>query len=230
MADVNEFQQYAEIALENHKNIDSEKRYALVNSLSEKSIERVLDVGCGAGYDLLPFIEKKNARGFGVDIDKNVGEVGKRFFESTPYSDNVSFICARGELLPFADESFDVVLCMVALPYMNNSKTLAEISRVLRCQGVFFLQIHAPAFFFRMIRERFFAREFKSLIYPIIALFAGSWYWLTGNQLEGGVLFGKEMFQTEKLIKRELRSLGLEISGYLPSNNSETPAFLIIKR
>ncbi len=225
-----DYQEYAEIALQNFANRDAEKRFWLVESVGNKQVERVLDVGCGAGYDLLQFIERKNAIGFGIDIAEKVGEVGKEFFESTNFADKVNFVCSRGEEIPFADESFDVVLCMVALPYMNNKKTIAEISRVLSPNGMFLLKIHAPRFYFKMLRERFKAGNLKTLIYPLIALFLGSFYWLTGKQLEGGIFKGKEMFQTEKMIRHELHAQGLKIKDYLPSNNKETPAYLIVKR
>ncbi len=224
-----DYQQYAEVALQNFANINEERRYWLVESVGNNQVERILDVGCGAGYDLLQFIERKNAIGFGIDIAEKVGEIGKEFFETTNFADKVNFVCSRGEELPFANESFDVILCMVALPYMNNKKTIAEISRVLRPNGIFLLKIHAPKFYFQMLRERFKAGNLKSLIYPLIALFTGSFYWLTGNQLEGEILKGKEMFQTEKMIRSELHAQGLKIKEYLQSNNDETPAYLIVK-
>ncbi len=226
---VDEYQQYVNTAIEKYVNTGEEKRYWLVNSIGNLPVERVLDVGCGAGYDLLQFIEKKNANGFGVDVAEKVGEVGRNFFETTDYADKVSFICSRGENLPFADKSFDVVLCMVALPYMNNRQTIAEVARVLQPNGVFLLKIHAPKFYFQMFKDRLKNGEIKALVYPIIALLTGIWYWITGNQLQGGILQGKEMFQTEKLISRELKTQGLKIKDYLPSNNPQTPAFLITK-
>lgn len=225
----NDFQEYVKIALAKQSALSEERRYMLVNSIGEKSVERVLDVGCGAGYDLLQFLEKKGAFGFGIDIAKEVGKVGKDFYKETAFAEKVSFTCAKGEEIPFADESFDVVLCMVALPYMNNRKTLSEISRVLRSDGILLLKIHAPQFYFQMLKDRVKEKSLKSLVYPLIALASGCFFWLTNKQLENNFLKGKEMFLTEKLLKRELKDKRLKIKDYLPNNNRKTPAFIIIK-
>ncbi len=225
-----DFQQYVEIAIAKQSTLSEDKRYMLVNLLKNKTINRVLDVGCGAGYDLLQFVEKTDAFGFGVDIAPEVGKAGKKFYSETGYQDKVSFICSKGEQIPFADESFDVVLCLVALPYMNNRKTLTEIARVLRPKGTLMLKIHAPQFYFQMIKDRLKEKSIKSLVYPIIALATGCFYWLTNKQLENNFLKGKEMFSTENLLRRELKNKGLEIKDYLPNNNQQTPAFLIVKK
>jgi ubiquinone/menaquinone biosynthesis C-methylase UbiE len=229
MSTESEFQKYAARATTSRKNIDNEVRNEFVNVLGDCSLGRVLDVGCGAGYDLLPFVEIKNAHGFGVDISENLGEVSREFIEPTGFSSRVSFSRCDGRSLPFANESFDVVLCMVALPYMNNANTISEIARVLRPEGFFFLKIHSPWFYFTMIKKRFAAREIKSLIYPLISLFMGSWYRISGNQLEGGIWNGKEMFQTESMIRNELAKKGLKIVKKLPSYNKDTPSFLVRK-
>jgi ubiquinone/menaquinone biosynthesis C-methylase UbiE len=229
MSTESEFQKYAARATKNRTGIADTVRNELVNAIGDKQIERVLDVGCGAGYDLLPFVEMKNATGFGVDIAENLGTIGRDFIKPTGFLNRFSFIRSDGGCLPFADESFDVVLCMVALPYMNNANTIAEISRVLRPEGVFFLKIHSPWFYFTMIKKRFANREIKSLIYPLISLFMGSWYRISGNQLQGGIWNGKEMFQTEAMIRNELEKKGLKIVGNLPSYNTNTPSFLVKK-
>ncbi len=225
----NYFQEYVELALAKQATLSEEKRFMLVNALKDRKIERVLDVGCAAGYDLLPFIEKANASGFGIDISPEVSKAGKAFFKKTAFQEKTSFVCAKGEEIPFADESFDVVLCLVALPYMNNRQTLSEIARVLRPNGVLLLKIHAPPFYFQMLKDRLQERKIKPLVYPLIALASGVFYWLTNTQLENNFLKGKEMFQTENLLKRELKDKGLKIKDYLPDNNKQTPSFIIVK-
>jgi ubiquinone/menaquinone biosynthesis C-methylase UbiE len=230
MSGTNQFEAYSISAVEKQNLISDELKFQLVNNAVDIEIERVLDVGCGAGYDLLPFFEKTKCRGSGVDIAENLGAVGRSFFENKGFLERVSFIRGDGGLLPFREETFDVVLCMVALPYMNNEKTLAEIARVLRPNGILFLQIHSPKFYFAMIRERFLKNQFKAVIYPFIALFAGVIYYISGKQIEGGIMNGKEMFQTESMIRRRFIKYGFVISGYLPSHNDQTPAFVVRKK
>jgi Methylase involved in ubiquinone/menaquinone biosynthesis len=220
---------YAQNAIEHYESFDEQSRYQLLNETDFEKLEAVLDVGCGAGQQLLPFAEKTNALCIGVDIGKEVGIVGRELFRRKNLEGRAEFFCARGEELPFAENTFDVVICRVALPYMNNRRALAEISRVLKTGGKLFLKTHAPRFYFGMIRRRITTFNPKQIAYPIISLAGGTWNLLTGKQPEGDFWKGKEIFQTEKFLRRELSLNNLRIEKTLPDSNSETPSYLIVK-
>ncbi len=229
MTTLDSYQEYAQAALENYAKKDAASRYLLFDAVKDLRIERVLDVGCGAGQELLPFLEKTEAFCVGIDIAEELGKVTGKIFDEKGYSEKTSFARSKGEELPFADESFDVVLCRVALPYMNNRQTIAEIARILKPNGVFLLKIHAPAFYLGMIRERLPKLSLKQIAYPLICLMGGTFHLLTGRQLQKGFWQGKEVFQTRGFLRRECEKNGLRIERELADTNIQTPSFVIIK-
>lgn len=229
MAKLDTYQDYARAALENYAQRDPASRYLLYETVKDLKIERVLDVGCGAGQELIPFLEKTGALCVGIDIAAELGKITNEFFSGKDFAARAGFVRSKGEKLPFAGESFDVVLCRVALPYMNNRRAIAEISRVLKPGGVFLLKIHAPFFYIGMLRERLPQFSLKQIAYPLICLTGSVWHSLTGKQLEKGFWKGKEVFQTRKFLRRECEKNGLRIEKELADTNVQTPSFFIVK-
>lgn len=230
MAVTETFQEYAEQAVKNYHLLSSEQRLMLVNVLKDKKIKRVLDVGCGGGQEMLPFAEETEAFCVGIDFALEVGTVGGKTFEDAGFTERYAFAVSKGEILPFAGESFDVVICRVALPYMHNRQALAEISRVLKPGGIFFLKTHSPLFYFGMMRRRLKNFNIKQMAYPVICLVGGIWNWVWKQPPEGAFWKGKEVFQTEGFLRRELAKNNLQITDLLPDTNPETPSFLIVKK
>lgn len=229
MTTLDSYQEYAQAALKNYAQKDAASRYLLVDAIKNSKIERVLDVGCGAGQELLPFLEKTSAFCVGIDVAKELGQIGKEFFSQANGKNRVAFVRSLGERLPFADASFDVALCRVALPYMNNRQAISEVARVLKPNGIFLLKTHAPPFYFGMIRERLKTFSPRQLAYPLICLTASLWHLLTGRQLQKGFWRGKEIFQTQRFLEKEFAKNGLKIEGFLADTNPQTPSFVIVK-
>jgi ubiquinone/menaquinone biosynthesis C-methylase UbiE len=225
---VSNYQEYTQTAIENFAQRDAASRYLLVNAV--KNPKRVLDVGCGAGQELLPFLEKTAAFCVGIDVADELGKVTKDVFRGGNFEKRYGFVRSKGEKMPFADESFDVVLCRVALPYMNNRRAFAEISRILKTGGVFLLKTHAPAFYFGMIRQRISMFSPKQIAYPLICLAGGIVHSVSGMQLQNGFWAGKEIYQTRRFIEKECARNGLKIEGFLADDNRETPSFVIVKK
>ena len=230
METLDTYEDYARATLENFAQTDEAKRFALVEAVKNRLVERVLDVGCGLGQDLLPFAEKCGALCVGIDRAAEVGRLGKQLFAERNLSDLIAFARSAGEKLPFADESFDVVLCRLALPYMKNDAALAEFARVLKPNGAILLKLHAPAFYFGMIRERAKSFNPKLVAYPLICLANGALYQLTERQPTGKFWQGKEVYQTPKLLARRIEKLGLRIESELPDTNRQAPSLLIVKK
>ena len=57
-------------------------------------------------------------------------------------TDQVRFTCASAEALPYAQESFDLVIARVSLPYTYLAESLPEIRRVLVPAGRLWATLH----------------------------------------------------------------------------------------
>ena len=220
------YEEYANAALKNFARSGAARRYLLVEAVKDLNPEKVLDLGCGAGQELLPFLEKTSATCVGVDVAPELGIITAEMFKNQK---RAAFFRAEGENLPFADASFDVVLCRVALPYMNNRRAIAEIARVLKPEGVLLLKTHAPRFYSGMIRERLKTKSPRQIAYPLICLAASFWHLLTGRQLQKGFWQGKEIFQTRAFLEKEFARNNLKVRGFLADDNPQTPSLFVVK-
>jgi len=100
----------------------------------------ILDLGCGPGM-MVDYCAERGFEFFGVDIsDRMINECIKRF----GHLDSVHFSVGKLQSLDFADSSFDVILCMGALEYVNEDevdKALLEMLRVLKPGGIIILSL-----------------------------------------------------------------------------------------
>lgn len=229
-ATLDSYSEYANAALANYQKRGAASRYILFDSVKDLKIERVLDIGCGAGQELFPFLEKSDAFCVGIDIAPELGKITNAVFSKKDFSDRAKFARSKGERLPFVDESFDVVLCRVALPYMNNRETIAEVARVLKPNGIFLLKIHAPPFYSAMLKERLKTFNPKQIAYPLICIAGSVYHLLSGKQLQKGFWKGKEIFQTCGFLEREFAKNGMEIERELSDTNPLSPSFFIVKK
>lgn len=95
-----------------------------------------LDVGCSAGF-IADELALAGATTHGVDIDEP-GLVRAR----ERFGDRVDFRLARGEDLPFGDDSIDVVVLNHIYEHVVDPEAvLADIHRVLRPGGVLYLGV-----------------------------------------------------------------------------------------
>ncbi|MCO5244913.1 MAG: methyltransferase domain-containing protein [Anaerolineae bacterium] len=89
----------------------------------------VLDLGCGFGSVTPELVA--GSIGAVVALDRNWAAL---HHDPTPFTGAVTS-CADARRLPFADASFDLVLCQLALLWMPLEATLAEVRRVLMPGG-----------------------------------------------------------------------------------------------
>lgn len=123
----------------------SMERYLRENPLPLRSQARVLDAGCGTGLLTLALMksQRRPARITAIDLSgssivsarNNVSEVK---FE---HRHEVEFAQANVLSLPFADETFDLIVTSGALEYVSLEEGMSELARVLTSGGYL---IHLP--------------------------------------------------------------------------------------
>jgi SAM-dependent methyltransferase len=208
---------------------DPSRASASLEAVSGLEVKRVLDVGCGAGQELLPFVADGKAAGIGIDIAQEAGCTGLRIFAREAPQARVCFARATAEALPFLAQSFDVVICRVALPYMDNALAIGEMARVLRPGGAFLLTIHRARYYLRKLRGGLSSFEPLSMLHATRVLIAGSIYHVTRRQPRSR-LPSPETFQSAWLLRRELERCGLVLERQMTDSDSSTPSFVIIKK
>jgi SAM-dependent methyltransferase len=99
--------------------------------------ERVLDVGCGAGTDTLVAAQMVAPEGHVTGIDMTPEMLAKARAAATEMNAaNVELVEGDVEQLPFADESFDVVISNGVIDLIpDKDAVFSELFRVLRPGG-----------------------------------------------------------------------------------------------
>lgn len=94
----------------------------------------VLDVGCGTGRYLFP-LDRNGFRVVGADLSREA---------LAPLDPQCMRVVADVRQLPFSDRSFDAVTCYGVLQHLargGRAKAAAELFRVLRHQGLAFVEV-----------------------------------------------------------------------------------------
>jgi ubiquinone/menaquinone biosynthesis C-methylase UbiE len=98
--------------------------------------EQVLDVACGTGVVTRLAAEHVDASGRVVGLDISPGMLEVAHSVPPPAGAAITGQEGSAEALPFAEGSFDVVLCQHGLPFVaDRSRALAEMRRVLVPDG-----------------------------------------------------------------------------------------------
>ncbi len=96
----------------------------------------VLDVGCGGGL-LAEEFARLGCQVTGIDPSEASLETARKHARQSDL--NIAYQAGRGEQLPFATASFDLVVCCDVLEHVNDvSQVIKEIARVLALSGLFF--------------------------------------------------------------------------------------------
>lgn len=121
-----------------------------VSQLDIRRDSSILDVGCGAGQSLVALLRQQPRLGVGLDWDPIALGIfsAVREFEQLP---NALPVRGNAEALPFADRSFDRILCRVVLMHVRVLPTLAEMARVSQVGGLVYLHLTDFRFYWRKL-------------------------------------------------------------------------------
>jgi ubiquinone/menaquinone biosynthesis C-methylase UbiE len=108
---------------------------------------RVLDVGCASGY-MISQIAKEfpKAKYFGVDVYDQAILYGKSKYPE------INFKTAFADNLPFKNNFFDAIIFYETIEHVEDPlKTLRELKRVLKKDGVLILAMDSGNWLFRVV-------------------------------------------------------------------------------
>jgi ubiquinone/menaquinone biosynthesis C-methylase UbiE len=127
---------------------------ALVRALKLPREARMLEIGCGRGV-ALPVLDRlcRPRRLVGLDIEEALLiEAGAHLEEE---GTEAELYCGDAREMPFADESFDVIVDFGTLYHIARSQiALAEITRVLAPGGIFVYETKASQLLSHPVRSR----------------------------------------------------------------------------
>lgn len=121
-------------------------RDQVLGSMEFRGDEKVLDVGCGRGLFLIGAARRlSSGRGTGVDIwstedlSSNSADAARANAKAEGVADRIRIEDADARKLPYASESFDVVLSSLAIHNIEErderAQAIAEMVRVLKPGG-----------------------------------------------------------------------------------------------
>jgi len=117
----------------------------LKKRIAIKSASKILDVGCGFGNNLLPFLDV-GCQCFGAEITQAMAEETEGILQKKGYHTLIR--CGKNKELPFEDNFFDILLSINTIHYEKTEKDIrlafTEYKRVLRKNGRIILITAGP--------------------------------------------------------------------------------------
>ena len=161
---------YDRLAKDYEKHVDTQsgfnayyERPAMIKLLPlEMNQLTVLDAGCAAGWYTEQLI-KQGAHVTAIDISTEMVEACKRRI-----GDKATVLtCDLTDLLPFQNETFDLIVSSLTLHYIDNwVPTFREFHRVLKPGGNLLFSVHHPFMDFKHFdRPDYFAHELLTEIW-----------------------------------------------------------------
>lgn len=113
--------------------------------------KNLLEVGCGAGIDLVRFA-RAGAKVTGIDLSKTALDLAGKNIEQNGLSAELQIM--NGECMDFADNTFDVVYAHGVLQYTpDTEKMVAEIHRVLKPGGQAVMMVYNRISWLNLMRQ-----------------------------------------------------------------------------
>ena len=146
MANGNNWNKVYKAGVKNYAYYDFSKPHPDLNRftriLKKSNKQQVLDLGCGAGRNLIPLVKS----GFTVQGIDNAGE-GLKIIKKALGKRTSQVKLAQRDIykkLPFAPSSFDAIIAIQVLQHASEKKIIeciGELSRILKDEGLIFITV-----------------------------------------------------------------------------------------
>lgn len=108
--------------------------------------KRVLDLGCGLGGKTIDYARHGARQVVGIDLRHNSLESARDLSQTSGTAAQTGFSLNDAARMPFADDSFDVIISINVLEHVDDLyHTLRECRRILHPDGV--MLFHFPPFY-----------------------------------------------------------------------------------
>lgn len=166
----------------------------------------VLDVGCGAGKQMAD-LRAGGSHVFGVDVEQAALTICRK--------NRLNVGLGKAEELPFADSTFDGVLCKVALSYTDDRRTINEFARVLKPGAVAYIITHGAGYYLTYLLKK---PSLETKFYGFRSLINTLFFSISGQRLPG--FLGDTIYQSEARLADLYAASGFEI---LQSDSTRGP-------
>jgi len=122
-----------------------------VTKVKSNSGKKVLEIGCGNGKDAISF-SKSGLDTTSIDIVPNA--VGLATRNARKKSAKVRFMEANAEKLPFNNNEFDGIYTLSVLHSTDMTKSIPELHRVLKPDGLAFIYIYGDVQYKDKVRPK----------------------------------------------------------------------------
>ncbi|MDI6742247.1 MAG: class I SAM-dependent methyltransferase [Smithella sp.] len=119
-----------------------------INKLNLKPRDVVLDAGCGLGRHLRHLARIPNLKIFGIDKNTWALRETAKSLETQPDAQTKDYLVSVADInrLPFADASFDCIICSEVLEHIpDHRNAIRELDRILKPEGT--LVVSVPRYF-----------------------------------------------------------------------------------
>ena len=134
------------ILAQDHLNVDKAlRRGEILQKYTSLESKKLLEIGSGFGVNIAAWIKHFNVDGYGVEPGSegfnDSYDASRKLLDANGIDSN-RILDARGENLPFDDESFDIVYSANVLEHTDDPiRVLTEAVRILKKGGILYFEI-----------------------------------------------------------------------------------------
>lgn len=149
----------------------------LIESTPIADGDTILDLATGTSVIPRRLVErvKKDFRIVGLDITARMLKRGKEKIDQDTANPNIHLTCGDAMVMPFSNESFNVVMCGLATHHMNVPRMLSEIRRVLKSGGRISLADAGGSSLWRLSVIKFIIRVAAFLYFLAVENISRAW-------------------------------------------------------